>query len=138
MHCFADRVVQRTFLNNRFIADFDKCEKGKEGVIYPALQPLLIVPAQRLAEFGRKVPHRKRLLDEIDARVQYAVVGDDIGRIARHEQAFEVRIQGQEIFGQVPAVHLGHDHIGHEQMDFTGVRLRQSDGLTGVLAASTV
>ena len=41
----------------------------------------------------------------------------------------DVRIDGQQVFGQVAAVHLGHDHIGHEQIDAAGVFLGQADGL---------
>ena len=40
---------------------------------------------QRRPNVGGQVSHGEWLLNEMDPRVQYAVVGNDIGRIARHE-----------------------------------------------------
>jgi hypothetical protein len=55
----------------------------------------------------------KRFLDEVDAFVQDAVVGDDVGRIAGHEQAaLEIGVIAQQVLGQVSAVHLRHDDVG--------------------------
>jgi hypothetical protein len=62
--------------------------------------------------------------------IQHAVMSDDVGRVAGHEQALEIRIKRQQVFGQVPAVHLGHDHVGHEQVDLAGMLPRQTDRLT--------
>ena len=56
------------------------------------------------------------------------MVGNDVGRIAGHEQALEVRIEGQQVFGQIPAVHLGHDHVGHQKIDFACVLPGQANG----------
>ena len=44
---------------------------------------------QRLAHPGRQVLLGERLLDEMHPFIQYTVVGDDVGRVARHEQALE-------------------------------------------------
>ena len=38
-------------------------------------------------------------------------------------------IEGLQPFRQVPAVHFGHDHVGHEQVDLAGVFLGQAHGL---------
>ena len=38
--------------------------------------------------------------------------------------------EGQQVFGQVSAVHLGHDHVGHEQVDLADIFPGQSDGFT--------
>jgi len=57
------------------------------------------------------------------------VVGNDIRRIARHEQTLETRIEGKQFFGQLPAVHFRHDDVGQQQMNLSGVLFRQLDGL---------
>ncbi len=36
------------------------------------------------------------------AFVQHAVVGDDVGSVAGHEQSLEIRIVGKQIAGQLP------------------------------------
>ena len=63
--------------------------------------------------------------------IKYPVVGDDVGRIARHEQTLHVRIEGEYLLGQLPAVHLGHHHVGNEQVNLLGVLLGQTDRFTG-------
>ena len=52
------------------------------------------------------------------------------GGVAGHEQTLEVGIDGQQVLGKVPTVHLGHDHVGHEQVNFAGMFMGQADGLT--------
>ena len=74
--------------------------------------------------------HGERLLDEMHALVQHAVVGDDIGRVAGHEQALEVRDRGTAgcsarsrpfISGMTTSV--------MSRWIFAGVLLGQADGL---------
>ena len=60
---------------------------------------------------------------------QHSVAGNDIGSIAGHEQEFDAGIPGQQIVGQVTAVHPGHDHISQQQIDAVGVFPGQVDGL---------
>ena len=63
----------------------------------------------------------------MNAFVEHAAVGDDIGGVARHEQALEARPQGFELLPQVAAAHFGHHHVGHQQVDLAGVLSRQLD-----------
>jgi len=72
---------------------------------------------QRLAQLRPQVFHRKRFLDEIYPFIQHTLVGDDISGIAGHEQPFELRGAVKEVVGQIPAVHLRHDHVGDQQVD---------------------
>ena len=43
------------------------------------------VPLQHLSHLRRQIVDRERLLEEVHALIQHAVVGDDIGRIAGRE-----------------------------------------------------
>ncbi len=45
-------------------------------------------------------------------------MGYDIGSVAGHEQQFDIRIKRCQLPCQIPAVHPGHNHIRHEQMNF--------------------
>ena len=60
-----------------------------------------------------------------------------IGGIAGHEQAFDIGIDGEQVFGQVTAVHLGHDHVGHEQVDGAACSWARRMASPGVSAAIT-
>jgi len=53
----------------------------------PSSPPL--TPVQDLPHFETQLLGGKRLLDEVHSLIQYTVVGDNIGRVPRHEQAFE-------------------------------------------------
>ena len=44
----------------------------------------------------------ERLLDEMDALVQDAVVGDDVGRVAGHVEAFHLRMDAAQFFPPGP------------------------------------
>ena len=50
--------------------------------------------SQHLPHFDGQILHRERLLDEVHALVQHALVGDDVGGVAGHEQAFDARDRG--------------------------------------------
>ena len=55
----------------------------------------LSVPrVQRFPHLGGQVFHRKGLLDEVHTFIQHAVMSDDVGRVAGHEQAIEVGVKG--------------------------------------------
>ena len=68
---------------------------------------------QDFMHLGGQVFFGKRLLNEIDIRIQHTVVGDDVCGAAAHEQALELGIESKYLFCQLAAVHLGHDHVGH-------------------------
>jgi hypothetical protein len=80
----------------------------------------------------------KRLLDEINPFFQDDVMGNEVCRIARHEQIFEVRMEGMHFFRQVPAVHHWHDHVGREEMDLAGMLSVRRMALPGLDTASAV
>jgi len=61
------------------------------------------------------------------AFVQHAVMGNDVGGIAGHEQTPDVRVDKQQVFGQITAIHFGHDHVGQQQVDRTAVLMGQAD-----------
>ena len=68
-------------------------------------------------------------LQKLDSLLQDALAGNDIGGIARNEQAFEIRKKAFNPVGQFLPVHLRHYNVGDEQMDLTGVILSLADGL---------
>ena len=75
----------------------------------------------------------------MDALIQHPMVGDDIGCISRNEQPLEFRIEGEQVFDQVPAVHLGHDHIAHDQVYISCMLLlAMRNASPGELAVSTL
>ncbi len=51
------------------------------------------------------------------AFAQDAVLDDDVGGVAGHEQTTDVRADGHEVPGQATTVHLQFDHDGHKQFD---------------------
>lgn len=66
-------------------------------------------------------PHRERLLYEVHTFFEHPMVGNHIGRVAGHEQALEIRAKGLQPRDQFTTVHLWHDHVGQEQVDFAFV-----------------
>ena len=58
------------------------------------------------------------------------MVGEGVGRVSGHEQTPDFRIERQQPLGQFTAVHLGHHHIGHEQLDLPGVLPGEFEGLS--------
>ena len=55
----------------------------------------LLFLVQHLPDLGGQFLYGEGLLDEIHPFIEYTVVGDDVSRIAGHEQALEVRVEGQ-------------------------------------------
>ena len=96
-----------------------------------------LIAIQHLAHLSRQV-NGKRLLNGMYSLVKRAVLSDDIGRVSRHEKAFDVGIVGQQFFGQVPAIHPRHDQIGQKQKDLVCVFPGYLAGFTGEFATSTV
>ena len=59
-----------------------------------------------------QVVHRERLLDEVDALLQDAVVRDDVGRVAGHVENRQARAHGSQPLPQLLAAQLRHHHVG--------------------------
>lgn len=74
----------------------------------------LWVLIKNLSDFGGQVLFGKGFLDKVYPLVEHAVMSDDIGGIAGHEQPFEVWADEIESVSQFLAVHTGHDDIGHQ------------------------
>ncbi len=74
---------------------------------------------------------RKGFGEELDAEVQDAAVGDDVGGVAGHVKALRGGLQGFNFCGQVAAVHVGQDDIGQQQVDPAVVVLGQGQGFFG-------
>jgi len=64
-----------------------------------------------------QIQNCKGFLDEADALVQNAVVGNGIGGIAGHEQSFDCVMRRKQVKSQIPPVHFGQDGIGEQQMN---------------------
>ena len=64
----------------------------------------------------------------MNALIEHAVVRYHVRRISRHEQALDVRINGEQRLRQVPAIHIGHHHVGYEQVNLATVFLGEADG----------
>ena len=50
---------------------------------------------QYVPDFSGKILHGKRLLDEVYSLIQQSMMSNNIGRVAGHKQALDVRIQEQ-------------------------------------------
>ena len=59
----------------------------------------------------------KGFLDEIHSFVQNAAISYQVGGIARHIKALEVRADGAKLFGQLSAVHPRHHHVSDKQVN---------------------
>ena len=57
--------------------------------------------------------------------------GNDVGRVAGHEQAFDCGMAQGQFAGEVAAVHAGHDDVGEEQVDRAGMGIGEGDGFGG-------
>lgn len=99
---------------------------------------LCLFLVQYLAQLAGQVTHQKRFTDEVDALLQHTMMGNDVGGVAGHEQLFEARAQQEQAPGQITSVHFGHDYIGHQQMNPTGILHYQSMASPGVAAARAV
>ena len=64
---------------------------------------------------------------EMHPFIKYTLTGDDVGRITRHQQVLEGRVGSQQVLGKVASIHLGHDNVGHKQVDHARVRARHPD-----------
>lgn len=70
--------------------------------LFPGIISCLFSPGklaaclQRLAYPDRQVMHGERLLDELHSLVQDPLVGDDVGRVTGHEEAFHQRLDRAE------------------------------------------
>jgi hypothetical protein len=68
-------------------------------------------------------------VDEVEAFIQKTIrMGDHLRGVARHEEAFELGIAQSQLSGQIPAAHLGHHHVGHQQLNGIPKFLSQQDG----------
>lgn len=86
--------------------------RSSQGPVCPPLAPVQGIPDLR-----GQLLDGEGLLYEEGPLVQDPVTGDGISRIAGHEQGFEIRVQAPEMVSQVLAVHPGHHHIGHGELD---------------------
>lgn len=64
----------------------------------------------------------------MDARLQKAVVGDNVGRVTGHEKRLEIGAKALDLICQFAAVHLGHHHIDEKHLDSVGMAFGQIDG----------
>ena len=65
--------------------------------------------------------------------VQDPPVGDHVGRITRHEEKLDPRVDSLHRLRQLPSVHLGHHDIGDQKADLFFPRFRQFDRFRGSL-----
>ena len=68
-------------------------------------------------------------MDEVDVFCKHAAIGNDIGRVAGHEETFQIRAESLHTFLQFPSVHSRHDHIGDKQCNLAVIFLGQPDRL---------
>ena len=71
-------------------------------------------------------------MDELDAFLEDAAVGDDVGGVAGHVDALEAGAGFQELVGELVAVHAGHDDVGEEEVDGAVVGGGEAEGGCGV------
>ena len=56
-----------------------------------------------------------------------AVVGNDLGGVAGHEQESEIRSPGRYFFTEVAAAHVRHDHVGEEQINLARILIGKAE-----------
>src|SRR5437899_3424987 len=83
-------------------------------------------------------PGRKRFLKKVDLLVHGSLVNDGVLGVSRNVERLEARPFLLQPPGQLPAAHLRHHDIGHEQMDpsMPGTRDNESFSPTGSLQDS--
>ena len=47
----------------------------------------------------------------------HAAVDGNVVEVSGHEQHPEIRLDDRQMFGQLPAVHARHHHIGQQEID---------------------
>lgn len=82
-----------------------------------------------LADFYRQFVYEKWFLNKFHPLFEHAVMSDNIGRIAGHVKDFKIGPADEQLRCQVTAVHLRHDHVGHEQVNFSVIFFGKHQGL---------
>src|SRR5207247_2708550 len=110
--------------------------KGGAGALVHQLRLSFIVYHARLLRTIEHLPYlaqqrvrRERLLEEGDACLEHTVAHDHIIGVARQVEHFEAGLQRREALCQLAPPHLGHDHVGHQEVDRPGVLRRQLDAV---------
>jgi hypothetical protein len=84
---------------------------------------------------GQQHVRAKGLLDQDDAVLEAALIGDGLLSVARHHEDLHRGPQRGDAGCQVGAVSAGHDHVGKQKVDRTrvlgGDRLSRSGPLGG-------
>lgn len=70
-----------------------------------------------LPDCGCKIMPVEGLLEKVHSLAKDTMRLDDVGDVPGNKQAIDVRGDGKQVFCKVAAVHLRHDHIGHQQIN---------------------
>jgi len=79
------------------------------------------VTVQQVAHPTEQALPRERLLEKRHPFLQHAVVDDDVRRVARNEQDFQARLALRQPVRQPASIRVGHDDVGHQQVDRPGM-----------------
>ena len=102
---------------------------GASTACLPSGESILHDFVEDISYFGGELIFRKRLLDEVNLFIEDAMMGDDIGGVARHEDDFELRVECEELLGEFAAIHFRHDHITDEQVNAVLILCGDVEGL---------
>lgn len=84
---------------------------------------------QNFPRFGCEGFDRKGFFEKTDAFVKYAMMGNNIGSITGHEEGFNPWPLFPDFFTESFAIHIGHDHIGDQEVNDPIVVLNKREGL---------
>jgi PPOX class probable F420-dependent enzyme len=94
--------------------------------------PVRRLPArEHLAHPARQAVGRERLLQEFHACVEHPVVHDRVVGVPRHEEHAHLRALDEHLLGEHAAAHLGHDHVGEQEIDLALVIGGEGERLGG-------
>ena len=89
----------------------------------------VLVVSQCFLDFAGQIAARKWFCDECDILIEYAVVGDDIGRVAGHKQGFYGWVDLVDLFRQLLPVHAGHHDIGQQELNSVRLLFEQPESI---------
>ena len=76
------------------------------------------VSFQYLPDLARQTVQVERLLQKVNIVIQHPSMGNNTIRITGYIQNFEMRVFSNHFPIQLIAVHVRHDHIGEQQMNW--------------------
>jgi len=108
------------------------CHKTVEAGANGIRPSIPLIPVQNLPHFSDDGRWREGLLEEMYLRFQYATKLDGVVRITGHIKNLKILAYLSKAFGKLFSAHLGHNHIGQQQVDGARTAFTNQKGLTAM------